>query len=84
MKLYIISKQNMTFSECQNKIYKKVIIFYEIYLKFVMVDVFLCRLPESAKISIIEACTGLNSRKISAEETKKIIKCCYYDTEVDL
>ena len=28
-------------------------------------------------------CTGSNPRKISVEEMEKLLKCCYYDTEVD-
>lgn len=50
---------------------------------FVPEKVFLERLPEIAKNAILDACTGSNPRKISQEEMEKLLKCCYYDTEVD-
>ncbi|MGM9683071.1 MAG: iron-containing alcohol dehydrogenase [Eubacteriales bacterium] len=50
---------------------------------FVPENVFLERLPEIAKNAILDACTGSNPRKISQEEMEKLLKCCYYDTEVD-
>ena len=50
---------------------------------FVPEDVFLERLPEIARNAIGDACTGSNPRKISPEEMEKLLKCCYYDTEVD-
>ena len=50
---------------------------------FVPEDVFLERLPEIAKNAIADACTGSNPRQPSQEEMEKLLKCCYYDTEVD-
>ncbi len=50
---------------------------------FVPEDVFLQRLPEIAKNAIADACTGSNPRQPSQEEMEKLLKCCYYDTEVD-
>lgn len=50
---------------------------------FVPEDVFLERLPEIAKNAILDACTGSNPRIPTQEEMEKLLKCCYYDTEVD-
>lgn len=50
---------------------------------FVPEDVFLARLPEIATNAIGDACTGSNPRQPSQEEMEKLLKCCYYDTEVD-
>ena len=50
---------------------------------FVPEDVFLARLPEIAKNAIADACTGSNPRQPSQEEMERLLKCCYYDTEVD-
>ena len=50
---------------------------------FVPEDVFLARLPEIAKNAIGDACTGSNPRQPSQEEMERLLKCCYYDTEVD-
>ena len=50
---------------------------------FVPENVFLERLPEIAKNAIADACTGSNPRQPSQEEIEKLLKCCYYDTEVD-
>jgi len=50
---------------------------------FVPENVFLERLPEIAKNAIDDACTGSNPRQPSQEEMEKLLKCCYYDTEVD-
>lgn len=44
---------------------------------------FLEKLPEVAKNAIGDACTGSNPRQPSQEEMEKLLKCCYYDTEVD-
>ena len=33
--------------------------------------------------AILDACTGSNPRQPSQEEMEKLLKCCYYDTEVD-
>lgn len=50
---------------------------------FVPEDVFLARLPEIAKNAIGDACTGSNPRQPSQEEMEQLLKCCYYDSEVD-
>ena len=50
---------------------------------FVPEEIFLERLPEIAKNAIADACTGSNPRQPSQEEMEKLLKCCYYDTEVD-
>ncbi len=50
---------------------------------FVPEDVFLARLPEIAKNAVADACTGSNPRAITPAEMEKLLKCCYYDTEVD-
>ena len=50
---------------------------------FVPESVFLERLPEIARNAIADACTGSNPRQPSQEEMEKLLKCCYYDTEVD-
>ena len=46
-------------------------------------DEFLAKLPEVAANAIKDACTGSNPRQPSQEEMEKLLKCCYYDTEVD-
>ena len=51
---------------------------------FVPEDVFLERLHDIAVNAIADACTGSNPRQPSVEEMEKLLKCCYYDTEVDL
>lgn len=50
---------------------------------FVPEEVFLQRLPEIAKNAIADACTGSNPRTPNQEEMEKLLKACYYDTEVD-
>ena len=50
---------------------------------FVAEDVFLDRLHDIAASAILDACTGSNPRQPSQEEMEKLLKCCYYDTEVD-
>ena len=50
---------------------------------FVPENIFLERLPEIAKNAIADACTGSNPRIPSQEEMEKLLKACYYDTEVD-
>lgn len=44
---------------------------------------FLEKLPEVAKNAIGDACTGSNPRQPNQEEMEKLLKCCFYDTEVD-
>ena len=56
---------------------------YPVEQGFVPEDVFLERLPEIAKNAIGDACTGSNPRQPSQEEMEKLLKCCYYDTDVD-
>ena len=50
---------------------------------FVPEDVFLERLHDIAVNAIADACTGSNPRQPSVEGMEKLLKCCYYDTEVD-
>lgn len=50
---------------------------------FVPENVFLERLPEIAKNAIGDACTGSNPRIPTQDEMEKLLKCCYYDTEVN-
>ena len=50
---------------------------------FVPEEVFLERLSSIATNAIADACTGSNPRQPSQEEMEKLLKCCYYDTEVD-
>ncbi len=50
---------------------------------FVPEKAFLERLPEIAKNAIGDACTGSNPRQPSQIEMEKLLKCCYYDTDVD-
>lgn len=56
---------------------------YPCEVGFVPEEVFLERLPKIAENAVADACTGSNPRKISVEEMEKLLKCCYYDTEVD-
>ena len=50
---------------------------------FVQESVFLERVESIAANAILDACTGSNPRQPSQEEMVKLLKCCYYDTEVD-
>ena len=50
---------------------------------FVPEEVFLERLHDIAVNAIGDACTGSNPRQPSVEEMEKLLKCCYYDSEVD-
>lgn len=50
---------------------------------FVPENIFLERLPEIAKNALADACTGSNPRQPSQEEMEKLLKCCYYDLDVD-
>ena len=50
---------------------------------FVPEKVFLERLHDIAANAVADACTGSNPRQPSVEEMEKLLKCCYYDTEVD-
>jgi len=50
---------------------------------FVPENVFLERLPEIAKNAIGDACTGSNPRQPTQKEMEELLKCCYYDTDVN-
>lgn len=50
---------------------------------FVPEDVFLAKVEDIAANAILDACTGSNPRQPSQEEMVKLLKCCYYDTDVD-
>ncbi|MCM1244165.1 MAG: iron-containing alcohol dehydrogenase [Roseburia sp.] len=50
---------------------------------FVPEDVFLEKLHDIAANAILDACTGSNPRQPSQEDMERLLKCCYYDTEVD-
>ena len=56
---------------------------YPVEQGFVPEDIFLKRLPDIAKNAILDACTGSNPRQPNQAEMEKLLKCCYYDTEVD-
>jgi alcohol dehydrogenase class IV len=44
---------------------------------------FLDKLPKGAELAVGDACTGSNPRKITPAEMEKLLRCCFYDTEVD-
>lgn len=44
---------------------------------------FLEKLPNVAKAAVGDACTGSNPRQITPTEMEQLLKCCYYDTNVD-
>ena len=44
---------------------------------------FQSKLSAIAANALFDACTGSNPRQPSQEEMEKLLKCCYYDTEVD-
>ncbi len=44
---------------------------------------FLKKLPEVAELAVGDACTGSNPRSITVEQMEKLLKCCFYNTEVD-
>ena len=50
---------------------------------FVPEEVFLEKLSGIAANAISDACTGSNPRIPTQEEMEKLLKCCYYDLEVD-
>lgn len=56
---------------------------YAAEVGFVPEKVFLERLPKIAELAIADACTGSNPRQPSQEEMEKLLKCCYYDLDVD-
>lgn len=50
---------------------------------FVPESVFLERVDDIAANAILDACTGSNPRQPSHEEMVKLLKACYYDSEID-
>ncbi|MDO4357648.1 MAG: iron-containing alcohol dehydrogenase [Clostridia bacterium] len=44
---------------------------------------FLDKLPTVAELAVGDACTGSNPRSINPEQMAQLLKCCFYDTEVD-
>ena len=44
---------------------------------------FMDKLPSVAELAVGDACTGSNPRSINPEQMAKLLKCCYYDEEVD-
>jgi len=44
---------------------------------------FLDKLPTVAELAVGDACTGSNPRKITPAEMEKLLKCCFYDEEVN-
>lgn len=44
---------------------------------------FMDKLPTVAELAVGDACTGSNPRSINPEQMAKLLKCCFYDTEVD-
>ena len=44
---------------------------------------FMEKLPQVAELAVGDACTGSNPRSINPEQMAKLLKCCYFDEEVD-
>jgi alcohol dehydrogenase class IV len=44
---------------------------------------FIEKLPAVAELAVGDACTGSNPRSIDPEAMEKLLKCCYYGTEVN-
>jgi alcohol dehydrogenase class IV len=44
---------------------------------------FLDKLPKVAELAVGDACTGSNPRKVTPAEMEKLLRCCFYDTDVD-
>ena len=44
---------------------------------------FFDKLPTVAELAVGDACTGSNPRKITPAEMEKLLKCCFYDEEVN-
>lgn len=44
---------------------------------------FLEKLPQVAELAVGDACTGSNPRAITPAEMEKLLRCCFYDEEVD-
>ncbi len=45
---------------------------------------FMEKLPQVASLAVGDACTGSNPRAITPEQMQELLKCCFYDTEVDI
>ena len=41
------------------------------------------KLPQVAELAVGDACTGSNPREITPAQMEKLLKCCFYDEEVD-
>jgi alcohol dehydrogenase class IV len=41
------------------------------------------KLSDVAELAVGDACTGSNPRSITPNQMEKLLKCCFYDTEVD-
>jgi len=46
-------------------------------------DEFVKKLPQVAERAVGDACTGSNPRSVTPAEMEKLLRCCFYDTEVD-
>lgn len=44
---------------------------------------FMEKLPKVAELAVGDACTGSNPRSIDPDQMAKLLKCCFYDEEVD-
>ena len=44
---------------------------------------FMEKLPQVAELAVGDACTGSNPRSINPDQMAKLLKCCFYDEEVD-
>lgn len=44
---------------------------------------FMDKLPQVAALAVGDACTGSNPRAITPDVMEKLLKCCYYDKEVN-
>ena len=44
---------------------------------------FLAKLPHIAELAVSDACTGSNPRPIDVEQMQRLLRCCYYDAEVN-
>ena len=51
--------------------------------KVVSEEEFLAKLPEIAANAEQDACTPENPRETKAADFEKILKACYYDTDID-
>ncbi|MDO4290629.1 MAG: iron-containing alcohol dehydrogenase [Eggerthellaceae bacterium] len=44
---------------------------------------FMEKLPQVAELAVGDACTGSNPRAVTPDQMAKLLKCCFYDEEVD-